>query len=163
MLAWPKVIAEAVRNLLARPTASFHLVVGLALVLTVLGLVMVLSASSVEGYSKDGSAYSMFTTQVIFAMLGLAVFYMTVRLPVRLLLHYRAHGKPALPYVVWLLRPARLGLAGDGGLHLVHANSRICSSHWFGFFRFSGATPRRYHFHAMLINNLLCSFRCDWL
>ncbi|MFT4199105.1 putative lipid II flippase FtsW, partial [Gordonia sp. (in: high G+C Gram-positive bacteria)] len=85
LLAWPRVIAEAVRNLLARPTASFHLVVGMALVLTVLGLVMVLSASSVEGYSKDGSAYSLFTTQVIFALAGLLVFYVTVRLPVRLL------------------------------------------------------------------------------
>ncbi|GAB10166.1 cell division protein FtsW [Gordonia araii NBRC 100433] len=84
LLAWPKVIVEAVRNLLARPTASFHLVVGMALVLTVLGLVMVLSASSVEGYSRDGSAYSLFTTQVIFALLGLGVFYLTVRLPVRL-------------------------------------------------------------------------------
>ncbi len=85
LLAWPRVIAEAVRNLLARPMASFHLVVGMALVLTVLGLVMVLSASSVEGYSKDGSAYSLFTTQAIFAFLGLGVFYTTVRLPVRLL------------------------------------------------------------------------------
>ncbi|GED98272.1 putative lipid II flippase FtsW [Gordonia crocea] len=85
LLAWPKVIVEAVRNLLARPTASFHMVVGMALVLTVLGLVMVLSASSVEGYSKEGSAYSLFTTQLIFAVLGLGVFYLTVRLPVRLL------------------------------------------------------------------------------
>ncbi|WP_301546988.1 putative lipid II flippase FtsW [Gordonia sp. X0973] len=85
MLAWPRVIAEAVRNLLARPTASFHLIVGMAIVLTILGLVMVLSASSVEGYSKEGSAYSLFTTQVIFAILGLVVFYGTVRLPVRLL------------------------------------------------------------------------------
>ncbi|GAA3038141.1 putative lipid II flippase FtsW [Gordonia defluvii] len=85
LLAWPRVIADAVRSLLARPTASFHLVVGMALVLTVLGLVMVLSASSVEGYSKEGSAYSLFTTQVIFALLGLVVFSVTVRLPVRLL------------------------------------------------------------------------------
>ncbi|MFT3900326.1 MAG: putative lipid II flippase FtsW [Gordonia sp. (in: high G+C Gram-positive bacteria)] len=82
LLAWPKVIGEAFGNLLARPTASFHLVLGMALVLTVLGLVMVLSASSV---AKDGSAYGLFTTQLIFAVLGLLVFYITVRLPVRLL------------------------------------------------------------------------------
>ncbi|MER2220840.1 MAG: putative lipid II flippase FtsW, partial [Rhodococcus sp. (in: high G+C Gram-positive bacteria)] len=44
---------------LARPLASFHLVVTIATMLTVLGLVMVLSASSVEQYVSGGSAYSL--------------------------------------------------------------------------------------------------------
>ena len=51
---------------LARPLASFHLVVTIATMLTVLGLVMVLSASSVEQYVSGGSAYSLFTQQADF-------------------------------------------------------------------------------------------------
>ncbi len=83
--SWPAAIAEAVRNLLGRPLASYHLVLAFALLLTVFGLVMVLSASSVEGYSKEGSAYGLFATQVIFALLGLVVFYVMLRIPVQLL------------------------------------------------------------------------------
>ncbi|MFW0787085.1 putative lipid II flippase FtsW [Gordonia sp. CPCC 206044] len=83
--SWPAAVVEAVRNLLARPLASYHLILTITLLLTVFGLVMVLSASSVEGYSKDGSAYGLFATQMIFALLGLVVFYAMLRLPVRFL------------------------------------------------------------------------------
>ncbi len=78
-------VSEALHSLLSRPLASYHLVLTITFLLTVLGLVMVLSASSVEGYSKDGSAYGLFATQVIFAMLGLTVFYVMLRLPIRLM------------------------------------------------------------------------------
>ncbi|RPA63457.1 putative lipid II flippase FtsW [Gordonia oryzae] len=78
-------IAEGTRSLLGRPLASYHLIVTLALLLTAFGLVMVLSASSVERYSQDGSAYGLFATQVVFALMGVVVFYLTLRLPVRLL------------------------------------------------------------------------------
>ncbi|GAB23853.1 cell division protein FtsW [Gordonia polyisoprenivorans NBRC 16320 = JCM 10675] len=78
-------IAEGTRSLLGRPLASYHLILTLAFLLTAFGLVMVLSASSVEGYSQDGSAYGLFATQVVFALLGVVVFYLTLRLPVRLL------------------------------------------------------------------------------
>ncbi|MXP21120.1 putative lipid II flippase FtsW [Gordonia sp. HNM0687] len=83
--SWPAAVVEAVRNLLSRPLASYHLILTIAFLLTVFGLVMVLSASSVEGYSKEGSAYGLFATQVIFALLGLCGFYVMLRLPVRLL------------------------------------------------------------------------------
>ncbi|MGC5256887.1 putative lipid II flippase FtsW [Gordonia sp. DT218] len=83
--SWPAAVVEAVRNLLSRPLASYHLILTIAFLLTVFGLVMVLSASSVEGYSKDGSSYGLFATQMIFALLGLVGFYVMLRLPVRLL------------------------------------------------------------------------------
>ncbi|MAU81152.1 putative lipid II flippase FtsW [Gordonia sp. NPDC062954] len=83
--SWPAAVVEAIRNLLSRPLASYHLILTIAFLLTAFGLVMVLSASSVEGYSKQGSAYGLFATQVIFALLGLFGFYVMVRLPVRLL------------------------------------------------------------------------------
>lgn len=83
--SWPSAVVEAARNLLARPLASYHLILTMAFLLTVFGLVMVLSASSVEGYSKEGSAYGLFATQVTFALLGLVVFYVMLRMPIRML------------------------------------------------------------------------------
>nr|WP_280308309.1 putative lipid II flippase FtsW [Nocardia neocaledoniensis] len=70
---------------MARPLASFHLVVTIATLLTVLGLVMVLSASSVEAYAGGGSAYALFIQQAMFAALGAVAFYIALRLPLRLL------------------------------------------------------------------------------
>ncbi|NLU82920.1 putative lipid II flippase FtsW [Rhodococcus sp. HNM0569] len=68
---------------LAHPLASFHLIVTVAFLLTGLGLVMVLSASSVEQYAAGGSAYSLFVTQAIFAVVGAVLFYLALRMPVR--------------------------------------------------------------------------------
>ncbi|MBO0852720.1 MAG: putative lipid II flippase FtsW [Nocardia sp.] len=70
---------------LARPLADFHLVVTIATLLTVLGLVMVLSASSVEAYAGGGSAYSLFIQQAFFAALGAGLFYLVLRIPMRVL------------------------------------------------------------------------------
>ncbi|WP_228539798.1 putative lipid II flippase FtsW [Nocardia sp. XZ_19_385] len=68
---------------LARPLASFHLVVTIATLLTVLGLVMVLSASSVEAYANDRSAYGLFIQQAMFASIGCGLFYLALRLPLK--------------------------------------------------------------------------------
>ncbi|WSV86573.1 putative lipid II flippase FtsW [Nocardia sp. NBC_01009] len=70
---------------LARPLASFHLVVTIATLLTTLGLVMVLSASGVVEYAGGGSAYSLFNQQALFAVFGAVLFYIALRIPLRLL------------------------------------------------------------------------------
>ncbi|MFD3509440.1 putative lipid II flippase FtsW [Nocardia sp. NPDC058666] len=70
---------------MARPLASFHLIVTIATLLTVLGLVMVLSASSVESYADGESAYALFIQQAMFAALGAVAFYVALRLPLRFL------------------------------------------------------------------------------
>ncbi|QLY33622.1 putative lipid II flippase FtsW [Nocardia huaxiensis] len=70
---------------LARPLASFHLVVTIAVLLTVLGLVMVLSASSVESYADGQSAYKLFIQQALMAMFGAVLFYIALRIPLRLM------------------------------------------------------------------------------
>ncbi|SDE26487.1 cell division protein FtsW [Rhodococcus tukisamuensis] len=94
---------------LARPMASFHLIVTIATLLTVLGLVMVLSASSVEAYADTGSAYGMFTTQLIFAVLGVVLFYVALCTPVRLM------RKLALPaFVVSVVMLALVLVPGIG-------------------------------------------------
>ncbi|WP_280381842.1 putative lipid II flippase FtsW [Nocardia wallacei] len=68
---------------LARPLADFHLVVTIAALLTTLGLVMVLSASSVESYADGGSAYKLFIQQALFAVIGAVLFYLALRMPLR--------------------------------------------------------------------------------
>jgi len=68
---------------LASPLASFHLVVTIATLLTLLGLVMVLSASSVEAYSDGGSAYALFIQQALFAGVGAVLFYLALRIPLK--------------------------------------------------------------------------------
>lgn len=70
---------------LARPLTSFHLVVTIAFLLTVLGLVMVLSSSSVASVAMDGSAYGKFVSQLIFATLGFVIFYLTLMIPIRVI------------------------------------------------------------------------------
>ncbi len=85
---------------LQRPLASFHLVVTVATLLTVLGLVMVLSASSVEAYAAGGSAYSLFLQQLMYATLGAVLFYVALRVPIRTI---RALSFPAFAVSIVLL------------------------------------------------------------
>ena len=78
---------------LSRPLTSLHLILGVFVLLTVFGLVMVLSASAVESYTADGSTYSVFTRQLLFCIPGLIVFYLGLRIPPRRL---RTFAPPAL-------------------------------------------------------------------
>ena len=70
---------------LARPLTSWHLVLGVCALLTLFGLVMVLSASNVESYTKVGSSYAVFVQQLTFCGLGLVLFWLGLRMPVRML------------------------------------------------------------------------------
>jgi cell division protein FtsW len=70
---------------LARPLTSFHLVLGVFGLLTTFGLVMVLSASSVQSFAEDGSSYLVFHRQLSYCVAGLVVFWIGLRLPLRLI------------------------------------------------------------------------------
>ncbi|MFM9033954.1 MAG: putative lipid II flippase FtsW [Mycobacterium sp.] len=72
---------------LGRPMTSFHLMVSVAALLTVLGLTMVLSASGVHSYDEDGSPWSIFIRQLMWAGLGLFACWFALRLPVAFLRH----------------------------------------------------------------------------
>ena len=69
--------------LLARPLASYYLVLSSAGLLLALGLVMVLSASSVNSFRVSGSSYSVFLKQLMWVSLGLPLLVIANRLPVR--------------------------------------------------------------------------------
>lgn len=76
---------EGVTAWLARPLTSLHLVVGVFGLLILFGLVMVLSASNVESYTRAGSSYAVFIQQLAHCGLGLVLFWLGMRVPVRML------------------------------------------------------------------------------
>jgi cell division protein FtsW len=83
------VTTEAVRRVRAagrprseHPLATYHVLLGATLLLLVLGVAMVLSASTVESYRVFGSAYTLWLRQVLFAVLGLVAMVVASRLPV---------------------------------------------------------------------------------
>ncbi|MCU1679122.1 MAG: Cell division-specific peptidoglycan biosynthesis regulator FtsW [Frankiales bacterium] len=82
-----------VARMLDSPLASYHLVTGATALLLAFGLVMVLSASAVTAYSRHGSVFAVFNKQVLWALLGVSVFFATRRLPIRF---FRVIGYPAL-------------------------------------------------------------------
>jgi cell division protein FtsW len=75
--------AAALGQWLRRPLTSLHLVLGVFGLLTLFGLVMVLSASSVESLTADGSSYSVFTRQLMFCVPGLLMFWLGLRISPR--------------------------------------------------------------------------------
>lgn len=85
---------------LGRPMTSFHLIVAVAALLTTLGLIMVLSASGVESYGVDGSAWRIFGKQVIWTVVGLVGCYVALRMPVRFM---RRMAFPGFAFTIVLL------------------------------------------------------------
>ncbi|CAJ1497067.1 putative lipid II flippase FtsW [[Mycobacterium] kokjensenii] len=85
---------------LGKPMTSFHLIVAVAALLTTLGLIMVLSASGVESYGLDGSAWRIFGKQVLWTVIGLTGCYVALRMPVRFM---RRMALPAFALSVVLL------------------------------------------------------------
>ncbi|GAA1733221.1 putative lipid II flippase FtsW [Aeromicrobium alkaliterrae] len=73
--------AEALRRVLERPLASYQLVLGASALLVGLGLVMVLSSSSVLAYRSGGNSYGIVMKQGLFAALGLFGAYLALKMP----------------------------------------------------------------------------------
>jgi cell division protein FtsW len=93
-------LAGSVRSLLARPLTPYYIVLGATVLLTVMGLVMVLSASSIIAYVEDGSSYAIAQKQAIWLAIGLPLMVLATRAPVKLV---RALTLPALVVVIVLL------------------------------------------------------------
>ena len=79
--------------LLQRPLASYHLLLASTLLLLVLGLVMVFSASSLRSYATTGSLFGTGLKQATFISVGLPLMFAASRMPVRF---YRAAAYPSL-------------------------------------------------------------------
>ena len=79
---------------------SVLLISGCTALLTVLGLVMVLSSSSVEAIGTGGGSYALFLRQTAWAVAGVAALLVFSRLPVRV---FKALAWPAFGVAVILL------------------------------------------------------------
>ncbi|WP_372494329.1 putative lipid II flippase FtsW [Actinoallomurus purpureus] len=77
----PRAWASGVAGLLDRPLTSYYLVLGSSLLLLALGMVMVLSASSVRQYQNTGSAFTLFEKQALWVGIGLPLMWLAARLP----------------------------------------------------------------------------------
>ena len=78
---------------LESPVTTYYLLLGATLLLLAIGLVMVLSASSVTSLKESGSVYTEFRSQLLFAAIGLPLMLLAARLPVRF---WQRLGWPAM-------------------------------------------------------------------
>ena len=103
---------QAYANFLSKPTASYLMIIGSTSALAGLGLVMVLSASSVTSLSESGNTYSIFLKQLLFLVIGIGISYITMRMH---LSHWESLAKFALPIgVIALTLPIFLGSTVNG-------------------------------------------------
>ncbi len=93
-------IAAPIRLALAKPLAPYYLVLGSATLLTMLGLVMVLSASSVESYAASGSSWAIAQKQAMWVIIGIPALMVASRLPT---VWFRRLAVPVLVLSVVLL------------------------------------------------------------
>ena len=90
----------AIREVLDRPLTSYHILLGATGLLLVLGLLMVLSASSVLSLRANGNSYTIFVRQLIWVGVGLPMAYVASRMTPR---HFRMLAYVALLGSVFLL------------------------------------------------------------
>jgi cell division protein FtsW len=91
---------RSVGRTLDRPLTSYQLVLGTTGLLLALGLVMVLSASSVTAFEVSGSSYSIFVKQAIWVAVGLPLGWLVSKFPPGLI---RAFAWPALIVSILLI------------------------------------------------------------
>ncbi|MGH3446064.1 MAG: putative lipid II flippase FtsW [Nocardioidaceae bacterium] len=93
-------VAASIKRTLDKPLTSYHLVLGVAGLLLALGLLMVLSASSVTSLNVYGNSYVIFIRQAIWVAVGLPLALLASRLPIGLV---RFGAWPALALSVLLV------------------------------------------------------------
>jgi len=102
----------SLREALDRPLSSYYLLLGGSALLLTIGVIMVLSASSVQSFQKYGNSYAVVERQILWVVIGLPSAWVASRLPQRVL---RKLAWPA--YVIaltLLLATALFGRAVNG-------------------------------------------------
>lgn len=110
---------HAVRSALGRPLTPYYLLLGASALLLTIGLVMVLSASSVYAFKASGDSYLVVKRQLMWAVIGIVVATVVVRMPPRLV--RRLMWFPGLFVVVALLLATQtpLGVTVNGNTNWV--------------------------------------------
>jgi cell division protein FtsW len=83
----------SLKRVLDKPLTSYHLVLGISGLLLTLGLLMVLSASSVTSLKAYDNSYAIFLRQAMWVAIGIPLAWVASRLPLRLV---RGLAWPAL-------------------------------------------------------------------
>ncbi|MDH2428612.1 putative lipid II flippase FtsW [Sphaerisporangium sp. TRM90804] len=94
---WRRDRLSALGELLNRPLTSYYLLLGCSGLLLALGLMMVLSASSIEALQKTGDPFYWFLKQSISMGLGLVVMWICSHLPQRF---FRLAGYPLMALAI---------------------------------------------------------------
>jgi cell division protein FtsW len=79
---------------------TYYLLLGSTILLLLLGLAMVLSASTIVSYNETGSAYTLWFRQVMFAIVGVIAMFAASRMPVST---YRKLAYPLMLFAVLAL------------------------------------------------------------
>src|SRR4051812_38073681 len=97
----------AVRGALDRPLTAYYLLLGASALLLTIGLIMVLSASSVYSYQQNGNSYAVVERQLLWVLIGIPCAWIASRLPHAFL---RRFAWLALIVSIVLLALTQLGL-----------------------------------------------------
>src|SRR3954467_15089019 len=96
----------APRHALDRPLTAYYLLLGASALLLTIGLIMVLSASSVYSYQQnEGNSYAVVTRQLMWVAVGIPCAWIASRLPLGVV---RRFAWPALLLAVVLLALVRV-------------------------------------------------------
>lgn len=118
-------IVTPLRVALSKPLAPYYLVLGSTILLTALGLVMVLSASSVESYAASGSSWAIAQRQAMWVVIGVPALLVASRLPTA---WYRRLSLPflviALVLLVLVLVPG-IGVSVNGNQNWIDIGGSI--------------------------------------
>ncbi|WP_113699913.1 putative lipid II flippase FtsW [Nonomuraea lactucae] len=90
---WAREQLGALRELLGKPLTTYYLIIGCSALLLALGLMMVLSASSIEAMQKTGNPFTWFIKQSLSAAIGLPVMWACARVPYKF---FRWAGYPLM-------------------------------------------------------------------
>jgi cell division protein FtsW len=104
----------SLRDSLDRPLTAYYLLLGSSALLLTIGLVMVLSASSVYAYENLGDSYAVVKRQLVWVALGLPVAYAAARLPRRVIRDLSTFGLVVAMALIALTRIPGLGVTRNG-------------------------------------------------
>nr|WP_244164879.1 putative lipid II flippase FtsW [Streptomyces silaceus] len=96
----PRRLYTRARRAWDRPLTAYYLIFGSSLLITVLGLVMVYSASMIQALQLDLPASYFFRKQFVAAVLGAILLFVAMRMPIKL---HRALAYPMLAVTVFLM------------------------------------------------------------
>jgi cell division protein FtsW len=109
---------RALREALDRPLTSYYLLLGASALLLTIGLLMVLSSSSVKSFTQYGDSYALVRKQALWMVIGLPVAYVASRMPTRWIRRF--------VWVAYLVSLVLLGLVA------VMGQSKNGNQNWLG-------------------------------